>query len=209
MSSAPRAAVPAGLALVPMLGASCLCPEHSQSSLLRSQGATSSCQTFAGQHKGMEAKLLPLCLWSGRIRVLLGMREWQEGACSVQATATAGRRQEDGDPWVAGGGTGRETTQQQWWRGLEEEGSEGLWRNTSSSASSGSPSHKRTASLQLLSPLLSLLGTGTGSTGGCCPCPGHPAAALGPRVMGYLGVGLLSLPLQEPELLLLLSEEVP
>lgn len=26
---------------------------------------------------------------------------------------------------------------------------------------------------------------------------------------GYLGVGLLSLPLQEPELLLLLSEEVP
>lgn len=28
-------------------------------------------------------------------------------------------------------------------------------------------------------------------------------------VPGYLGVGLLSLPLQEPELLLLLSEEVP
>lgn len=31
----------------------------------------------------------------------------------------------------------------------------------------------------------------------------------GLRAMGYLGVGLLSLPLQEPELLLLLSEEVP
>lgn len=41
------------------------------------------------------------------------------------------------------------------------------------------------------------------------PARGQPAATLGPLVMGYLGVGLLSLPLQEPELLLLLSEEVP
>lgn len=82
--------------LIPQLSAGCLCPEHTRSSLLRSQGASSSCQTFAGQHEGMEAKLLPSCLWSGRIRVLLGMREWREGACSVQATATAGRREEDG-----------------------------------------------------------------------------------------------------------------
>lgn len=58
----------------------------------------------------------------------------------------------------------------------------------------------------------------------CGPCPGfglrqHWGAELpwvlfplpwgGLRAMGYLGVGLLSLPLQEPELLLLLSEEVP
>lgn len=84
------------LGLIPQLIASYLCPEHTRSSLLRSQGATSSCQTFAGQHEGMEAKLLPSCLWSGRIRVLPGMREWREGACSVQATATAGRREEDG-----------------------------------------------------------------------------------------------------------------
>lgn len=36
-----------------------------------------------------------------------------------------------------------------------------------------------------------------------------PPAMGGLRALGYLGVGLLSLPLQEPELLLLLSEEVP
>lgn len=41
------------------------------------------------------------------------------------------------------------------------------------------------------------------------PARGAPGSHPGPRVMGYLGVGLLSLPLQEPELLLLLSEEVP
>lgn len=62
MSSAPRAAVPAGLVPIPQLGAGCLCPEHTRSSPLRSHGATSSCQTSAGQHKGREAKLLPSCL---------------------------------------------------------------------------------------------------------------------------------------------------
>ena len=68
-------------------------------------------------------------------------------------------------------------------------------RHSSGSASSGSPSAQ------------------PHSTGPCTPVPaghqhrqhghcspaarGHAAAALGPRVMGYLGVGLLSLPLQE------------
>lgn len=37
--------------------------------------------------------------------------------------------------------------------------------------------------------------------------PGSPARLEGEA--GYLGVGLLSLPLQEPELLLLLREAVP
>lgn len=156
MSRAPRAAVPAGLGLV--LSAGCLCPEHTHSSLLRGQGATSSCQTFAGQHKRMEAKLLPSCLWPGRIRVLLGMREWREGACSVQATGTAGRREEDRGSLGGRRGTGRETTQQRRRRGLEEEGGEGLWRHTSSSSgSSGSPGHQAlslaAAAPALLSPL--------------------------------------------------------
>lgn len=44
------------------------------------------------------------------------------------------------------------------------------------------------------------------------PWPAPPGAQpAGDRAQGrpYLGVGLLSLPLQEPELLLLLTEEVP
>lgn len=44
------------------------------------------------------------------------------------------------------------------------------------------------------------------------PSPGHQVPrqpGLAGRRSCYLGVGLLSLPLQEPELLLLLREEVP
>lgn len=175
-----------------------------QSSLLRSQGATSSCQTFAGQHKGMEAKLLPSCLWSGRILVLLECRSGRRkrAACKPQPQQDGGKR--TGDPWVAGGGTGRETTQQQRRRGLEEEGSEGLLETHQQLRL---PSHQAHS----LAPaaLRSCPRWAPAARGAAPPARGHPAATLGPRVMGYLGVGLLSLPLQEPELLLLLSEEVP
>lgn len=71
---------------------------------------------------------------------------------------------------LAGGETGK--TGQQWQRGLEEDGGV-LARHTSSSAGSGTMG---TASLHR--PLRS------------CPQPGTSS-----RVMGYLGVGLLSLPL--------------
>lgn len=153
----------------------------------------------------VEAKLLPSCLWSGRIQVLLGMQERQEAACSVQATATAGRREEDGGSLGGrrgdkGGRRHNNSGGEVWRRRIVRV----CWRHSSGSASSGSPATKRTASLRRSCPHWA-----PAARGAAPPARGHPAAALGPRVMGYLGVGLLSLPLQEPELLLLLSEEVP
>lgn len=101
----------------------------------------------------------------------------ERAACKPQPQQDGGKR--TGGPWVAGGGTGRETTQQQRRRGLEEEGGEGLWRHTSSSASSGSPSHQAHSLAPAAPALLFPPGTGTGSTGGCSPCPGAPGSRPG------------------------------
>lgn len=193
-----QAALPAGLGSVPV-----------------PQAAAGSRRTFAGQHKGMEKKLLsamPLVLKNPGCSS--GCRSSGKDACSVQATATAGRREGDGVPgWqaVVGGQGGRR----------HDNGGGEVWRRMVGDFCEKMPA----APLALASPAVQH--AQPRSTGPCAPVPaghrhqqdgccsllpgmgGHPAAPLGPRVMGYLGVGLLSLPLQEPELLLLLSEEVP
>lgn len=130
-----QAAVPAGLGSVPV-----------------PQAAASSCRTFAGQHEGMETKLLPaMPLVLKNPGCSSGCRSSGKDACSVQATATAGRREGDGVPgWQVGRGTG------QGGRRHDNDGGE-VWRrmvggflreNASGSAGSGFPSRPaHTASL--------------------------------------------------------------
>lgn len=139
---------------------------------------------------------------------------WKAGVAggSVQRASHSHSRTEGrgrGIPgWQAGGQGGRR----------HNNGGGEVWRRRvvrvcgdtpAAPAAPAPPATKRTASLQR--PLRSCprWHRHRQHGGTAPPARGHPAAALGPRVMGYLGVGLLSLPLQEPELLLLLSEEVP
>lgn len=174
-----------------------------QSSLLITRGPSALAKPLPGNTRGwMRSSCLVPLVWKDP--GALGVQEWQEEACSVQATATAGRREEDGGSLGGRRGTGRETTQQQQRRGLEEEDSEGLLETHQQL---WLPSHQAHS----LAPaaLHSCPRWAPAARGAAPPARGHPAATLRPRVMGYLGVGLLSLPLQEPELLLLLSEEVP
>lgn len=138
-----------------------------------------------------------------------GCRSGGRETCSAQATATAGGREGDRVPgWQAGGRGGRrhDNSGGEVWRRMVG-GSSG--DTAASPPAPASPAAKRTASLHR--PLCSCPRRAPAPAARVLlpPARGHPAAALEPRVMGYLGVGLLSLPLQEPELLLLLSEEVP
>lgn len=108
-----------------------------------------------------------------------GCRSGGRDACSAQATATAGRREGDRVPgWQAGGRGGRRHNNSggKVWRRMV-----GVFgRHTSGSAGSGSPSRQAHSLAPPAPVLLSLPGTGTGSTGAAPPCPGtagsHPGA---------------------------------
>lgn len=158
-----------GTALVAVLqrGAWLFMPQLVGTSLWSSGADTSSYQTLAGQHKGTETKLL-YCV------PLVPKDPACPLGCSSAGTCAACESQPRQDK---GTGMGHRAgrwgkTGQKRQRGLEEDGGV-LVRHTSSSAGSGT-----TGTASLRRPLHS------------CPQPGT-----GSRVMGYLGVGLLSLPL--------------
>lgn len=218
MSSAPRAAVPAGLGLVPIpqLGAHPTAQRrlfvprtHAELAAEKPGGhqlLPNLCRATRGD--GSEALALVPLVWKDP------GAPWNAGVAggSVQRASHSHSRTEGrgrGVPgWQAGGQEGRRHN---------NSGGE-VWRRRVVRVSGDTPAAppapappatKRTASLQRPLRSCSRRAPAPAARGAAPPARGHPAAALGPRVMGYLGVGLLSLPLQEPELLLLLSEEVP